>query len=291
MKLGLFHPSEFLKDNKKEYREAVEFFKQKGFNVIEPDEKSKKYTTNVALAFEFNKMIKRNPEVILPTYCLENTNSILELIDYKGIRKTKTTFFGNSYVTTILNAIVSKTNNSVFYGPNLIRQFSSPERETTYIDLVDNLTNSIIEKGEFDDDNKLINDWKFEGTGTVKGILFGGEIESLIKMWDSQYMPKLNSNNVVFIDGIPDDIYEVESILTFLQHKQVFSKPKAIIFAKALIDNELLKEKVAEKLDKKSKVKFVYGVDGMFSDEVTILKLNAPITIDFENKKITQKNK
>ncbi|AHI52873.1 LD-carboxypeptidase [Spiroplasma culicicola] len=288
MKLGLFHPSDFLTDNKIDFQNSIDFFIEKGFTIIKPDEKSKNHGRNVGLAFEFNKMIQRKPKLVLPTYCFENTNTLIDLIDWKLVKKSNSIFCGNSYATTILNAVVSNSNNRVFYGPNFIKQFNQEQKNEYYINLIDCINSKFSKKGQYNENNILLNDWIFEGTKKITGNLIGGEIESLIKIWNTQYMPSLTSNSILFIDGIPEDEYEVESIISFMLHNHLFKKPKAIIFAKSLMGDQKLQQLIKERLKNNYPKNIVYGIEGMFSNNIICWELNAQTTIDFEGKIITQ---
>ncbi|AOG60546.1 hypothetical protein SHELI_v1c05950 [Spiroplasma helicoides] len=290
MKLGLYHPSDFINDNEFEYELAQKFFVKKGFKIIKPNEDSIKHGLNVALAFEFNKMISRKPYLVLPTYCFENTNSFLDLIDYKAIKQSKAIFCGNSYTTSILSSIFNKTGNSTFYGPNFIRQFNQVAKNEIYADLIDSITNKVSFKGNYDKDNILQNEWLFDGKGEITGYFYGGEIESIIKIWNTEYIPKISSKTIFYIDGIINDRYKILSFLNFFKQKQIFSKCKAVIFAKSLVNDEELKKMVDSLLIGSKKANVVYGVEGMFSEKMIIWKLNAKTTINFSKKTIYQQN-
>ncbi|AGR41137.1 S66 peptidase family protein [Spiroplasma taiwanense] len=282
MKLAVFHVSNFIMQNEIEYKNSINFFEEKGFKVIRPIEEFKKFDKEIALPFEFNKVIKRDCVLALPSFCEKDTDYFLDKIDYKDISKTQTTFCGNSFVTPILNAISIKSKNPVFYGPNFITQFNLETKEELYIDLIQKLTSKEQLK-YYKDENYL-----FHGSKIIKGILIGGEINSLIKFWNTKYSFKINQNSILFIDGIINNIDELTKILTFLDLNNVFKKVKAIIFCETILDDRVIFEMLIKKFKNINKANLVVGFSGMFSSKISIIKLNSEIKIDFKNKVIIQ---
>ena len=106
-------------------------------------------------------------------------NEVLDYLDYNYIAQNPKPVFGYSDLTTVLNAIYAKTNNSVYLYQvrNLI--YSDSENQKA------NFINSL-----FNDKDDLFNfSYKFIQGKSIEGIVIGGNIRCLLKLAGTKYMP------------------------------------------------------------------------------------------------------
>ena len=133
-------------------------------------------------------------------------NEVLEYLDYDAIKRNYKPFFGYSDLTTVLNALVSKTN------------------EINYLYQILNILESDKIRENFEDtflkNNQTLFDvnWKFFQGNSIEGRVIGGNIRCFLKLAGTKYFPEAE-NKVLFIEGLGTSI---EGLVTHLaQLKQI----------------------------------------------------------------------
>ena len=143
-------------------------------------------------------------------------NEILNYLDYDVIKENYKPFFGYSDLTTVLSALVSKTDkiNYLYQILNII------ENEKIQI----SFENTFLKKK-----NSLFDvNWRFLQGIKIEGEVIGGNIRCFLKLAGTEYFPKVE-NKVLFIEGLGTPI---EGLLTYLaQLKQlgVFDKISGLL--------------------------------------------------------------
>ncbi|MCL2839566.1 MAG: LD-carboxypeptidase [Defluviitaleaceae bacterium] len=240
----------------KRFKRAVEFFRDKGFHLIEGNltGKSDFYRSGsiIERAEELNSLI-RNPEVqcIISTIGGMNSNSILPYIDYDALVKHPKIIIGYSDVTALLLGIYAKTGLTTYYGPALVASFGefSPYLDMTYEYFCDILieenkppftlktppfwTDEYISWEEQDraknqNENKLVT----LNQGVVKGRVIGGNLNTMTGIWSSPYMPEIKKGDILFIEDCLSHISGVERDFSLLKLCGVFDRVGGIILGK-----------------------------------------------------------
>ena len=114
-------------------------------------------------------------------------NEVLDYLDYDIICKNNKPFFGYSDLTTVLNAITTKTQKAT-YLYQIMNIIDNKERcvdfEETLIHNKDNLTDI---------------SWHFLQGESIEGIVVGGNIRCFLKLAGTEYFPNLD-NKVLFLE-------------------------------------------------------------------------------------------
>lgn len=143
-------------------------------------------------------------------------NEVLDYLDYDIIRKKNKPFFGYSDLTTVLNAITTKT------------------QQVTYLYQIMNIIDSVERRADFE--KTLLNNkdgltdisWQFLQGESVEGIVVGGNIRCFLKLAGTEYFPNLD-NKVLFLEGMSTTIEGLITHLTQLKQIGVFNKISGLL--------------------------------------------------------------
>ena len=143
-------------------------------------------------------------------------NEVLDYLDYDIIRKKNKPFFGYSDLTTVLNAITTKT------------------QQATYLYQIMNIIDSVERRADFE--KTLLNNkdgltdisWQFLQGESVEGIVVGGNIRCFLKLAGTEYFPNLD-NKVLFLEGMSTTIEGLITHLTQLKQIGVFNKISGLL--------------------------------------------------------------
>ena len=161
-------------------------------------------------------------------------NEILEYLDYDVIKRNYKPFFGYSDLTTVLNALVSKTN------------------EINYLYQILNILESDKIRENFEDtflkNNQTLFDvnWKFLQGSRIEGEVIGGNIRCFLKLAGTRYFPEVE-NKVLFIEGLGTSIEGLVTHLAQLKQIGVFDKISGLLIGTfTKIEKEFSVEKLFE---------------------------------------------
>lgn len=145
-------------------------------------------------------------------------NGILPYLDYDVIAKSTKLFWGYSDLTTVINAIYTKTGRpSVLYQ---IRNLIYDKKEQQISDF----KNSVIENGE-----ELFQlKYEFVQQTHMKGIVVGGNIRCFLKLAGTEYMPNLDGK-ILLLEGFSGGVAQMETYLCQLKQVGAFDKVGGII--------------------------------------------------------------
>ncbi|PVZ63447.1 S66 family peptidase [Pelagibaculum spongiae] len=310
-KIGFFSPSSpatVFAPNR--FQRAKSFLEFKGFELVSGSltGKSDNYRSGSiqARAEELNQLI-RDPSVrcIMSTIGGSNSNALLPYIDYEALRNDPKIIIGYSDVTALLLGIYAQTGLITFYGPALVASFGE------FPPLVDETFNAFMEilscesnhhsycmpqvwtdikhNWEAQDSAKPTyqNEWKFLGKGTIKGRIIGGNLNTMAGIWGSQYMPEIQSGDILLIEDSLKGIETVERSFAHLLACGVFDKVGAVVLGK----HELFDDKgtgrtpldvLLEVLNSKV-VPILCGFDSCHTHPMLVTPLGIQAEIDFDN--------
>lgn len=145
-------------------------------------------------------------------------NGVLPYLDYEVIANSKKRFWGYSDLTTIVNAIYTKTGHpSVLYQ---IRNLIYDYREQQITDV----RNTLLEGGN--DLFQITYDF-IQGT-QMQGIVVGGNIRCFLKLAGTEYMPELQ-DKILLLESYGGDVAKMETYLRQLQQLGAFDRVAGIL--------------------------------------------------------------
>ncbi|MEX6587548.1 S66 family peptidase [Paraclostridium bifermentans] len=314
--IGIFSPSTPITAyTPKRFERGVKYLEDKGFKIIKGSltGKSDFYRSGSIKerSEELNELI-RNPEVqcIMSTIGGMNSNSLLPYIDYDAFKENPKPIIGYSDVTAILLGIYSKTGVSTYYGPALVASFGEfePYVDLTYKYFEDILIDEVsypykIKNPEFWTDEFI--DWEKQDReknrvknnlitvyeGKVQGRLIGGNLNTMMGIWNTEYMPEIKEGDILFIEDSLKDCADIERSFSLLKLSGVFDKISGIILGK----HELFKdcntgrkpyEILLEVLGYK-KIPFLAEFDCCHTHPMITLPIGCKVELDATNKSVS----
>jgi muramoyltetrapeptide carboxypeptidase len=147
---------------------------------------------------------------------------ILDLLDYDVIRKNPKVIMGFSDITSLINAIYSKTGLVTYHGP------------CGYSSWGDFTTNNVIKTVVSGEPYLLKNpsdhtaDLKTWTSGTAKGRLIGGNLTVIVSMVGTDYEPNWK-NKILLLEEIKEEPYRVDRMLWQMKQAGVFKKVAGVV--------------------------------------------------------------
>lgn len=254
--IGIFSPSNSATYwAKNRFARAKEFIEQKGFKIAEGNLTGKhdfyRSGSIIDRANELNELI-RNPDVkcIMSVIGGQNSNSILPYIDYKSLQKNPKIIIGYSDVTALLLGIYNKTNLVTFYGPAMVASFGEigyyVNKTFDYFSntLVNPTVPFPVKNPKFFTDEYL--DWETQNnekhksinklitinTGKVKGRLIVGNLNTILGIYGSTYMPKIREGDILVIEDSLKNASTIERSFAHLKINGVFDKIGGLVLGK-----------------------------------------------------------
>lgn len=145
-------------------------------------------------------------------------NEVLDYLDFNIISNNYKPFFGYSDLTTIINALFSKTSmpSYLYQVRNLIYDKGKEQ--------VKNFVNSIM-----NDKNDLFDiNYKFIQGKSLEGVVIGGNIRCFLKLAGTDFMPSFD-NKILLLEGMSGGVAKMTTYLAQLKQLGAFNKVKGII--------------------------------------------------------------
>lgn len=145
-------------------------------------------------------------------------NEILPYLDFDVIRDHPKQFWGYSDLTTILNAVYTKTGNTgvLYQVLNLVRDESGVQRK--------NFADTIL-GGE---DSLFSFPFQFVQGDHMEGILAGGNIRCLLKLAGTDFFPDMRDKLLV-LEALGGSLPQFVTYLSQLKCMGVFTQIKGIV--------------------------------------------------------------
>ena len=145
-------------------------------------------------------------------------NGILSYLDFDVIGNSSKLFWGYSDLTTVINAIYTKTGKpSVLYQ---IRNLIYDKKEQQ----IANFQNAVLKDG-----NDLFDiDYKFIQQSKMQGVVVGGNIRCFLKLAGTEYMPDF-TDKILLLESRGGTVAQIETYLCQLKQLGVFDKVAGIL--------------------------------------------------------------
>ena len=156
-------------------------------------------------------------------------NTILPYLDYERIASVKKQFWGYSDLTTVINAIYTKTQKvSVLYQiRNLLYEYSSSQKK-------DFIQECFVKdlKGTINNDEEKIAEayrlYKFYQGENMEGIVVGGNIRCFLKLAGTEYFPDV-TDKILLLEARSGNTAQIVTYFAQLEQLDVFKKVKGIL--------------------------------------------------------------
>ncbi len=256
-------------------------------------------------ADELNALI-RDPDVrcIMSTIGGMNSNSLLPYLDYDALKADPKIIMGYSDVTALLLGIYQRTGIITFYGPALVASFGelAPLVDDTFASfsaltqpqplpyrysLPQYWTDAFINWEEQTETKPVkVNECEFQGEGVYSGRLIGGNQNTMMAIWGSDYMPDIRQGDILVVEDSLSDIATLERTTTQLKISGVFDRVSAIILGK----HELFKDlgtgrrpiDVYREVLNGQPMPIVNGFDSCHTHPMLTMPIGATVTLDFD---------
>lgn len=145
-------------------------------------------------------------------------NGILPYLDYDIIANSSKQFWGYSDLTTVLNAIYTKTGKA-----SVLYQIRNLLYDCKDIQIAD-FRNTVLEN-EAD-----LFEWEYEfiQQRNMRGVVVGGNIRCFLKLAGTEYMPDLNGK-ILLLESYSGTVAKMETYLCQLQQLGAFEKVAGIL--------------------------------------------------------------
>ena len=203
-------------------------------------------------AEELNELL-RDPEVrcVMAAIGGMNSNSLLPYLDYEAIKRDPKVVVGYSDVTALLLGIHAKTGLVTCYGPALAASFGElpPYVDETFQyfwDIVSGETPlpHTLPTPEFWTEERL--DWASQSRskipvpnqlvtvhgGTASGRLIGGNLNTMLGIWGTPWMPEIREGDLLLIEDSLKDASDAERSFSLLKLSGVFDRIGGLILGK-----------------------------------------------------------
>lgn len=145
-------------------------------------------------------------------------NEILPFLDFEIIKNNRKFFWGYSDLTTIINAIYTKTNNeSILYQVrNLVTKDVKEQVNIFYRSLF------------YGTNDLYCFNYKFIQGNSMQGIVVGGNIRCFLKLAGTEYWPDMN-DKILLLEARSGTIGQMTTYLSQLKQIGVFEEISGII--------------------------------------------------------------
>ena len=284
--IGVIAPANVILEKDEEYIEkSKELFENLGYKI-----KFGKYVRANTLGYgatakqkaeDINNMFAdKEVKAIICVKGGEDSNSTFDYIDYELIKNNPKIICGFSDITSITNAIYSKTGLVTFNGPTF-KSLTSWETDYAFKELIKRFQDKSLEIGVEEDKYETIQE------GVAEGELIGGNLSLLAKLVCGKYSLDFK-DKILFIEelGFESDPNLVNNNLYYMKQNGVFDKIKGIWVGNYEHETGIELEKILlDVLDGEYKFPIIKSNNFGHCDKKTVIPIGTKARIDTSNNK------
>lgn len=145
-------------------------------------------------------------------------NGVLKYLDWNVIAGANKTFWGYSDLTTVINAIYTKTGKSsvLFQIKNLVYANGKIQRKR-FAEFISKKNNELFDVN-----------YSFLQGERMEGIVVGGNIRCLLKLAGTEYWPNMDGK-ILFLEAYGGEVSQIAALFTQLEQMGVFKQVEGII--------------------------------------------------------------
>ncbi|MFB1287720.1 S66 family peptidase, partial [Streptococcus pyogenes] len=200
-------------------------------------------------AEELNQLIPR-VDVIMTSIGGYNSNSVLKYIDYDLFKQKSPIFIGYSDTTALALALYKKTGCITYLSQSVISNFGEFEPfnelnyfyfdfmlqskcETLMVQIPDVWTDEWINWETYERTKKTNkNEWIIFNKGEFNGTLIGGNLDTIVGIIGTEYMPKITEDTILLLEDVYTDLGRLYRNFTTLALHGIFDKIGGLIISK-----------------------------------------------------------
>ena len=145
-------------------------------------------------------------------------NGVLKFLDWNVIAGANKLFWGYSDLTTVINAIYTKTGKSsvLFQIKNLVYANGKLQRKR-FAEFISKKNNELFDVN-----------YSFLQGERMEGIVVGGNIRCLLKLAGTEYWPNMDGK-ILFLEAYGGEVSQIAALFTQLEQMGVFKQVEGII--------------------------------------------------------------
>ena len=284
--IGVVAPSNpIIGENIEEIEKAKKIIEDKGFKIKFSKNlfsNSNGYSaTAKEKADDINDMfLDKNIKMIWCAKGGENSNSILDYLDYNNIRNNPKIICGYSDITSITNAIYKKTGLVTFSGTNF-KTIATDETDYSLNEVLKRFYECSSELGNDDDEDMTIN------KGFAEGILVGGNLSLIYGLSCGKYALDFK-DKILFLEelGLESDPALVSNHLYYMKQNGVFNQIKGLWIGNYEHDSNISLEKILlDTLDREINFPIIKSNYFGHTERKTVIPIGIRAKIDTSQKR------
>lgn len=191
----------------------------------------------------------------------DNSNDLLDLLDFELIKKNNKPFFGLSDITVLLNIIALKSKIITYHGLDFL--WGLGKNATTY---TEGILSSILKEGKIKIvKNPNTSEWKSIQNGSGEGTILGGCLASFCLLLGTKNDPleMLDSPYLLILEDIGEGKSVIKSKLTQIKQHKKFELCNGIILGSFTFceqkpkENDISIEEIANEVFRDSDIPIV----------------------------------
>ena len=212
---------------------------------------------------------------------------VAEHIDYELIKKHPKIIIGYSDITILLNKLNQNTGFVTYHGP-MLKEFTRIDDKKFFQKFSDLLAGKLLNLSKVGVIKKSI----ALKTGKATGRLVGGNLTSICATLSSD-LEIAFKNNILFLEDVDEEIYQIDRLLTMLQqNKQIFSCKGIILGNFSKIKNRKIKYDIDIKELFLQRLKdfqgpIIWGYPAGHRDKLNFLPIGKECRIDALEKEVS----
>lgn len=151
-------------------------------------------------------------------------NRILDLLDYELIKNNPKPLIGFSDITSLHNAILTKSGLVTFHGPVGKSDWNTFSK-SSFEDVLIKGNKARYVLPNYQNDAYTIR------SGIAQGTIKGGNLSVLVAMIGSDYLPDFK-DSILFLEDVGEDVYSIDRMLTQLKLSGILNQISGFIFGK-----------------------------------------------------------
>lgn len=210
---------------------------------------------------------------------------LIPYLDFDKISENPKIIMGFSDATTLLNAILVRSQLMTFHGPSGNSSWNSYSR--SYVKRVLSEGEHVVFKNT-PEDSEIIT----YSAGLTSGTLWGGNLSVICSLIGTEFLPNF-SDGILFLEDVGEEPYSIDRMLTQLKMANILNRSKGVIlgnFRKCVAEEperSFTLEEVFEQHFKNSKIPVFYGAQIGHTVNKFTIPLGVRVQMDANKGEIT----